>query len=301
MAADGARDPSLLAPRVVGTALEMRTRAYENLGKVPGLPATLPTPSSDLQTALVPSGERFPHTVIAVVTDSADAAVHHFLPLQLADARSVYTTWGWARQLGGVTMPAGVAPRLGAAAVDAADDEDLVLAPQDALALFAAVLSNGDAADPSDLLEPDTFTEEMHASIQAERAMLNPDVPADSLATIHEEYTVHPGGRRCLRGGLPALEPGDHTRRRGHDVILGLGARPRRHVGSLHAGGRARVRRDGGAVRPAEREERADQGPRGQEVAARSPRAVTITPMTTPTTTPTTRRPAASARRKDRP
>lgn len=199
VAADGARDPSLLAPRVVGTALEMRTRAYENLGKVPGLPATLPTPSSDLQTALVPSGEGFPHTVIAVVTDSADAAVHHFLPLQLADARSVYTTWGWARQLGGVTMPAGVAPRLGAAAVDAADDEDLVLAPQDALALFAAVLSNGDAADPSDLLEPDTFTEEMHASIQAERTMLNPDVPADSLATIHEEYTVHPGELAALR------------------------------------------------------------------------------------------------------
>lgn len=198
-AADSARDAALLAPRVIGTALEMRTRTYQNLAASPQLPTTLPTPSEDLQMALVPSGEGFPRTAIAVVTDTADAGVHYFMPLQLADARSGYATWGWARQLGGITIPDALAPEIGAAAVAPSDAEGLLLAPAEALALYAAVLSDGDGADPSDLVDTDPFIEEMHGGVQAERTMLNPDVPADSLATIHEAYTVQPGELASLR------------------------------------------------------------------------------------------------------
>lgn len=196
--ADQAHDPAQLAPRVIGSAAEFRTRSYEILAKIPEIEQTMPTPGPTVVVPVVPTGGDFPRTAIAVVPDAADASAQYFMPLQQGDARSEFATWGWARQLGGVTLPSVARAEVGAGVV-APDAQGLVMSPQDALARYAAFLSNGDAADPDDKVDPDPFQQEMHRGIQDERAKLNPNVPQDSLATIHEEYTVAPGELAALR------------------------------------------------------------------------------------------------------
>lgn len=197
-AADQARDPAQLAPRVVGSAVEFRTRSYEIMAKDPAIVPSLPTPAPTLILPVVPTEGDFPRTAIAIVPDAADANVQYFMPLQQADARAPYATWGWALQHGGVDMPKVAAAETGSGAV-APDASDLLLAPADALALYAAVLSNGDGADPEDKVAPDPFQQLMHGGIQEERAKLNANVPPDSLATVHEDYAVFPDEMAALR------------------------------------------------------------------------------------------------------
>lgn len=198
VAADQARDPAQLAPRVVGSAVEFRTRSYEIMAKDAEVIASLPTPAPTVVLPVVPTDGDFPRTAIAIVPDAADASRQYFMPLQQADARAPYTTWGWALQHGGVEMPS-VAPAESGSGAVAPDADDLLMTPADALALYAGVLSNGDAADPEDRIAPDPFQQVMHGAIQEERAKLNAGVPADSLAVIHEEYTVLPDELAALR------------------------------------------------------------------------------------------------------
>lgn len=198
MAADQARDVTKLAPRVVGSAAEIRTRSYEILAKIPELAPAVPTPAATMLVPVVPTSGALPRTAIVVVADSADENAHFFMPLQLTDPRSVYSTWGWARQLAGVEMPSVANDKTGADAV-APDAGGLVLTPQDALARYAATLTSGDGADPDDLIAPDAFQQEVQKNLADERAKLNPNVPPDSLATISEEYTVVPGEFAAVR------------------------------------------------------------------------------------------------------
>ncbi len=77
----------------------------------------------------------------------------------------------------------------------ALDADGLVSTPSDALALYAKVLSDGDAADPDDILAENPYQTNVHAQIQAEREMLNQvqnaeDADRDEYATIKEVYTV---------------------------------------------------------------------------------------------------------------
>lgn len=206
-AADTARDPAALAPRVVGSAAEFRTTAYQIIAAVPEFADTLDKPSATILVVLPSTTGDFPRNAIALVTDQGSEGIHYFMGLQQADARSPYTTWGWARQSAGVDLPQIEADTTGAAAV-AADADDLVMTPQDALTRYAAVLSSGDDADPDDKIAPDPYQEEVHQSIQSERTAINAGVAADSLAVIHESYAVHDGeflGMRTADGGAVVL------------------------------------------------------------------------------------------------
>src|SRR5699024_577935 len=131
----------------------------------------------------------FPRVAIALVEDSQEEGVPYFVALQQEDAKSPYTTWGWAQQAVGVDMPMVPDAAVGSEQVTP-DSEGLVMTPAKALELFASVLSLGDAEDPDDLLAPNPFQTATHERIQTERKELNAGVEKDEAATIHESFSV---------------------------------------------------------------------------------------------------------------
>lgn len=192
-AADEELDAELLAPRVVGSAAEFRTRMYENLEASEDFEddwrALLPVPSAELMVPMTSTQAEFPRVAIALVADSAEDGVPFFVGLVQEDARSEYTTWGFAQQAVGVEMPMVPSDVVGSSPVDLEAD-DLRLSPKDALALYASVLSDGNGADEEDLLADNPFQTATHTSIQDERAALNEGVEYDEAASIKENFTV---------------------------------------------------------------------------------------------------------------
>lgn len=197
-AADEAKDPSKLAPRVTGSAAEFRTKTYEIIAKVPEWTSALTGPSGDVIVAMTSTEGEWPRTALALTGSRTGDEVPYFLALHQADARSPYTTWGWAQQAVGVAMPTVPDALVGSAAVPA-DDDTLVMTPAAALARYAAVLGLGDAEDPDDLLAPNPFQTETHAQIAAEREQLNAGVERDEAATVGERYSVREGEYLGLR------------------------------------------------------------------------------------------------------
>lgn len=202
-AADQAKDPARLAPRITGTAAEVRTKAYEIIGKAPEFADTLATPSAEVKVPITTLSDTFPRHAIALVGDGAGTGQPYFVALQQEDARAPYVTWGWAQLVETKELPEVPDPTNGAETVPP-DADDLVMNPMDALARYAGILSSGDAADPDDRIAPDPFQQSLHEDIWKERAGLNQGVERDSAAVISEAYTVHDGeyaGLRTADGG----------------------------------------------------------------------------------------------------
>lgn len=187
--ADRARDPKKLAPRVVGSAATFRQRAYGMIAKAPEWAEDLTRPGEELVVPITSVGTEFPRTVIALVSDAAKGGVPFFMVLRQENARAPYVTWGWAQQAAGVQMPTVKDQSVGAEPVGP-DTDGLLLTPKEALALYAKVLSDGDAADPEDRLAPNPFQTEVHKRIGQERKELNTGVEYDQAATIKERYAV---------------------------------------------------------------------------------------------------------------
>ncbi|GAA4526071.1 hypothetical protein GCM10023160_20130 [Brachybacterium paraconglomeratum] len=204
VAADEARDAALLAPRVSGSAVEFRTATYAMIAKAEEWAEDLKVPGAELIVPMTSVTAEFPRVAIALVQDSVEKdGVPYFMALQQADAKTPYTAWGWAQQAVGIEMPM-VADELVGAEQVTADTEGLVMTPAEALALYATVLTDGDAADPDDLLAPNPFQTGTHERIQTERSELNAGVEWDEAATVREAYTVKDGelaGLRTDEGG----------------------------------------------------------------------------------------------------
>lgn len=198
-AADAAKDAGLLAPRVVGSAVEFRTRTYEIIASFADWAEQLASyPGEEPIVLLTSTATEFPRTAMALVPDAGPSGIPFFLALQQADAQSPYTTWGWAQQAVDVEMPKVPADSVGSEPV-APDAEGLKLTPAEALSLYAGVLSSGDGVDAEDVLAENPFQTQAHEQIQAERTDLNKDVERDQAATIHEKYTVKEGDFAGLR------------------------------------------------------------------------------------------------------
>lgn len=194
VSADEALDADELAPRVTGSAASFREKMYAMIKEDDAWKDSLSTPSAELIVPMTSTSEEFPRTVLGLVSDSAESGVPFFMVLQQQDAKSPYTTWGWAQQAQDVEMPTVPSDLVGSEPV-ALDADGLVSTPSDALALYAKVLSDGDAADPDDILAENPYQTNVHAQIQAEREMLNQvqnaeDADRDEYATIKEVYTV---------------------------------------------------------------------------------------------------------------
>lgn len=206
VAADESRDAALLAPRVSGSAVEFRTATYAMIAKAEEWAEDLKVPGTEVILSLTSVTAEFPRTAIALVQDSVEEdGVPYFMALQQADAKSPYSAWGWAQQAVNleIEMPM-VADELVGAEQVTAESDGLVMTPAKALALYATVLTGGDAADPDDLLAPNPFQTGTHERIQTERSELNAGVEWDEAATVRETYTVRDGelaGLRTADGG----------------------------------------------------------------------------------------------------
>lgn len=197
--ADDERSAKELAPRIVGSAAQFRKASYAIIKKVAAYAKELNKPSATIVVPVTSTTADYPRVAIAVVQDQDKSGNPFFVALSQKDARSPYTTWGWARQSAGITMPSVAADSVGAEAV-AADAKDLVMSPEKAMELYAAVLSDGDDKDPDDKLADDPFQKEAHESIWTERRGLNANADSkNELGTIHESYTVHDGELIALR------------------------------------------------------------------------------------------------------
>lgn len=214
-AADEARDASLLPPRVTGSAAEFRQATYELIAKVEEHASALQRPSATLVVPVASTNEDFPRYALALVNDSNESGLPFFVGLQQADARSDYTSWGWARQAAGVDMPSVPGTGTGAEQV-APDAEGLVMPPAQALAKYAEILSHGhDNMDPEDQVAEDPFQQSVHQEIQTERQQINEGVDYDEVATVHEAYAVKEGEYLALRtaeGGAVVMGTLNSTR-----------------------------------------------------------------------------------------
>ncbi|MDN5820346.1 MAG: hypothetical protein L0H74_03810 [Brachybacterium sp.] len=189
VAADKALNAKKLAPRVTGSAVEFRTAAYTMIEKAEEWAEELRVPGAELLVPMTSVTSEFPRVAIAMVEDSAEEGVPYFVALQQADAKSPYSAWGWAQQAVGIEMPTVANAVVGSEQVTV-DSKGLVMTPQDALALYAEVLTGGDGEDSEDQLAENPFQTETHERIQTERKELNAGVEWDEAATIHESFSV---------------------------------------------------------------------------------------------------------------
>ncbi|RMI02393.1 hypothetical protein [Cellulomonas triticagri] len=154
-AGDAALDPAGLDARLTGPALAIRsseyTRAQATGGERP--PVTLPTTA---QTTIVPDTDTWPRTQMVVTEQPADLQAPLLMVLEQAGPREPYRLWGWARLGPSVQMPLTADPTVGSEPV-AADDTSLLLSPQEAVAQYADVLTNGDASAAAATFPPDFF------------------------------------------------------------------------------------------------------------------------------------------------
>src|SRR5699024_11681507 len=65
----------------------------------------LRVPGEELLVPLTSVSAEFPRVAIALVEAAQEEGVPYFVALQQEDAKSPYTTWGWAQQAVGVDMP----------------------------------------------------------------------------------------------------------------------------------------------------------------------------------------------------
>ena len=143
-AADAARSAQDLAPRVSGTAAQIRAAQFVQAaaGAADALTELPATP----QTVIAPATTAWPRTMMVVTTAPADLRAPLLLTLVQESPRAPYALVDWARLFPGVAMPPTAQPGVGSAPVDA-DSSALSVRPEDVLAHYVDLLTNG-AASP---------------------------------------------------------------------------------------------------------------------------------------------------------
>jgi len=163
-AGDAGNDAAVLASRLEGPALAIRTAEYVRTVATAGTrpPTVLPF---DEQALLVPETDTWPRTQLVVTEQPADLQAPRVLVLRQASPREQYKLWGWARLLPSVETPATAAPEEGSPTLPP-DAEGLLMTPLDAVARYTDVLANGDASPHVGSFAPDAF----RSAIETERA-----------------------------------------------------------------------------------------------------------------------------------
>ncbi len=107
-AADAAGSPELLAPRVTGTAAEIRAAQYVQAaaGATDALTEIPATP----QTVIAPATTLWPRTIMVVTTAPADLRAPLLVTLVQDSPRAQYRLVGWARLFPGTQMPGTAQP-----------------------------------------------------------------------------------------------------------------------------------------------------------------------------------------------
>ena len=150
--ADAALDPSLLDPRVVGPAREIRGVEYLLAGA--GDPDAVTAVPEGSQTLVLPTTDAWPRTFMAVTESPEDLQAPLLLVLVQDSPRAQYRLWSWARLFPGTTMPRTTEPAIGSSPV-APDSADLAVPPTDVLAQYVDLLTNRDQSPYANAFTPD--------------------------------------------------------------------------------------------------------------------------------------------------
>lgn len=187
---DAAFDANQLDPRVTGPALAIRSAEYVRAQATGGErpPVTIP---AEAQVTITPDTTSWPRTQIVVTEQPADLQAPLLLVLIQNSPREEYKLWGWARLGEGVQMPATAAPATGSPQLSA-DDTSLVLPPEDVLAQYADVLTNGDASPYAATFGTSFF----RSAIEAVRAQTVQGLQA--VATVSETVAPEAGSVSAL-------------------------------------------------------------------------------------------------------
>lgn len=161
-----------LEPAVAGPALEQRAGAYLMQTRVPESTYTLPLGTERLQD-LVPAEQDWPRTVLTVTRASADDQFPDLVLLTQAGPRDPYVLTAYAPMLPGVTLPITAPLREGVPVPPVDEQGDLLMSPADAATQYADVLSAGEASPFAESFADDTFSAQVVAVQDAERAALS--------------------------------------------------------------------------------------------------------------------------------
>ncbi len=132
-----------LAVRLTGPAAQMR-RAQYVLATQGGADAITTLPAG-AQTVIDPATSTWPRVLMVVTDPPADLRAPLLLTLVQEAPREQYRLWSWVRLYGGVEMPATMQPDLGSAPVPV-NGGPAALTPQDVIAHYVDVLTNGDGS-----------------------------------------------------------------------------------------------------------------------------------------------------------
>lgn len=151
--ADAAASTENIGARVVGPALTMRGYEYSLAAVTEGAVPVTPL-STTSQTDIIPATTEWPRVVNVITTIPDGANLAQLMTLTQEDARSPYALWAWVRLFPNATLPetdpAGVP-------VLAADDDSLLMSPQDTIAAYSDLLNNGDGSAHAASFAPDPF------------------------------------------------------------------------------------------------------------------------------------------------
>ncbi len=142
-AADAARSSKDLAPRVAGTAAQIRGAQY--LQATAGVADALTEIPATVQTVIAPATTVWPRTIMVVTAAPADLRAPLLLTLVQPSPRAPYALVEWSRLFPGVKMPATAQPDVGSALVDA-DSSAVAVPPIEVLARYVDLLTNGSAS-----------------------------------------------------------------------------------------------------------------------------------------------------------
>lgn len=168
--ADADADKDELTPRVSGRAAQMRAWEY-SLAKAtkdaeledPYTPHPLGTDPAVYVIAATPE---WPREVMVITDPPENANVPLLLALAQDSPREPYTLRGWVRLMPGVTTPQVNAPASGSPQL-AADDDGLLLTPEDTVAAYADLLNEGDDSEEAEKFDKDQYRTLLGEEIKA--------------------------------------------------------------------------------------------------------------------------------------
>jgi hypothetical protein len=150
--ASAQRDATLLAPRVTGPALQIRTSQLQ-VAQVLGDDSLVTVIPDHYQQLIIPTTQSWPRTAFAITDVTEELHPPRLLALEQATAREPYRLWGWVQLRAGVEMPAFADARIGSQEV-APDDTTLRVTPEEAVNQYADLLTNGGGSAFNENFEP---------------------------------------------------------------------------------------------------------------------------------------------------
>ena len=155
--ADGELDEKILARRVAGPALTIRTAEYTVNRALEDDAELVTVPTTD-STIVVPTTETWPRSVLVVTEQPEDLQSPRFLVLTQDEPRAPYRLWSWSRLLPDRQVPRTFVPEVGSVPV-ALDAEGLAMTPAEVGEAYADVLDKGADSEHAALFGEDVLRE----------------------------------------------------------------------------------------------------------------------------------------------